>query len=71
MRAALRPSRSGTDASVCRLIGALRYFRIWLGEAGPRVKIATHSFAPFIWYHIAFGIAVLATSWRGLVIWSG
>jgi undecaprenyl-diphosphatase len=32
--------------------------------------IATHSFVPFAWYRIAFGIVVLATAWSGLVRWS-
>lgn len=32
--------------------------------------IATHSFVPFAWYRIAFGIIVLATSSTGLVRWS-
>lgn len=33
--------------------------------------IATHSFVPFAWYRIAFGIIVLATSSTGLVRWNG
>jgi undecaprenyl-diphosphatase len=32
--------------------------------------IASHSFVPFAWYRIAFGIAVLATAWSGLVTWA-
>jgi undecaprenyl-diphosphatase len=32
--------------------------------------IATHDFTPFAWYRIAFGAAVLVTSWTGLVSWS-
>ena len=32
--------------------------------------IATHSFTPFAWYRIAFGIVVLATAWSGLVVWA-
>ena len=31
--------------------------------------ISTHSFVPFAWYRIAFGIVVLATAWSGLVQW--
>jgi undecaprenyl-diphosphatase len=31
--------------------------------------ISTHSFTPFAWYRIAFGIVVLATSWAGWVHW--
>jgi len=33
--------------------------------------IGTHSFVPFAWYRIAFGVVVLATAWTGLVGWSG
>jgi len=32
--------------------------------------IATHDFTPFAWYRIAFGVAVLATAWTGMVSWS-
>ena len=32
--------------------------------------ISTHSFTPFAWYRIAFGIVVLATAWSGLVKWA-
>ena len=32
--------------------------------------ISTHSFSPFAWYRIAFGIIVLATSTTGWVNWS-
>ena len=31
--------------------------------------ISTHSFTPFAWYRIAFGIVVLLTSWTGWVQW--
>lgn len=32
--------------------------------------ISTHSFTPFAWYRIAFGLVVLATWWSGLVTWA-
>ena len=32
--------------------------------------ISNHSFVPFAWYRIAFGIAVLVTAWLGLVVWA-
>jgi len=32
--------------------------------------ISTHSFIPFAWYRIAFGIVVLATAWSGMVVWA-
>ena len=31
--------------------------------------ISSHSFTPFAWYRIAFGIIVLVTSWTGWVQW--
>jgi len=33
--------------------------------------IAQHSFVPFAWYRIAFGLLILATAWTGLVDWYG
>ena len=33
--------------------------------------ISTHSFVPFAWYRIAFGLVVLGTWWTGTVNWSG
>jgi undecaprenyl-diphosphatase len=32
--------------------------------------ISSHSFTPFAWYHIAFGVVVLVTSWTGWVQWA-
>ncbi len=32
--------------------------------------IATHTFAGFAWYRIAFGIVVLVTAWTGVVTWA-
>lgn len=31
--------------------------------------ISSHSFTPFAWYRIAFGIVVLATAWTGVIDW--
>ena len=31
--------------------------------------IASHTFVPFAWYRIAFGLVVLATAWSGIVVW--
>lgn len=33
--------------------------------------ISTHSFTPFAWYRIGFGLVVLLTAWTGWVDWSG
>ncbi|ACM32549.1 MAG: undecaprenyl-diphosphate phosphatase [Diaphorobacter nitroreducens] len=32
--------------------------------------ISSHSFVPFAWYRIAFGLVVLVTAWSGLVTWA-
>ncbi|RTL32431.1 MAG: undecaprenyl-diphosphate phosphatase [Burkholderiales bacterium] len=32
--------------------------------------VSSHTFVPFAWYRIAFGIVVLATWWTGTVIWA-
>ena len=32
--------------------------------------ISSHSFVPFAYYRIAFGLIVLATAWSGLVTWA-
>ena len=32
--------------------------------------ISSHSFVPFAWYRIAFGVVVLITAWTDLVTWS-
>jgi len=31
--------------------------------------VSTHTFVPFAWYRIAFGLVVLATAWSGIVVW--
>jgi len=33
--------------------------------------VATHTFVPFAWYRIAFGLLVLATAWSGFIDWAG
>jgi undecaprenyl-diphosphatase len=32
--------------------------------------VSTHTFEPFAWYRIAFGIVVLVTAWTGWVNWA-
>jgi len=32
--------------------------------------VATHTFVPFAWYRIGFGVLVLFTAWSGLIHWS-
>ncbi len=54
------------------LVGFLLSFvSAWLCVRWLLRYISTHSFAPFAWYRIAFGIVVLLTAWSGAVNWSG
>jgi len=32
--------------------------------------VSTHTFEPFAWYRIVFGIGVLVTAWMGWVTWA-
>ena len=46
------------------------FFSAWLCVRWLLRYISTHSFTPFAWYRIAFGIVVLATSATGWVNWA-
>jgi undecaprenyl-diphosphatase len=48
----------------------LSFISAWMCVRWLLRYISTHSFTPFAWYRIAFGIVVLATAWSGLVTWS-
>jgi undecaprenyl-diphosphatase len=48
----------------------LSFISAWMCVRWLLRYISTHSFAPFAWYRIVFGIVVLATAWSGLVTWS-
>jgi undecaprenyl-diphosphatase len=48
----------------------LSFISAWLCVRWLLRYISTHSFTPFAWYRIAFGIVVLATAWSGLVTWA-
>jgi undecaprenyl-diphosphatase len=47
----------------------LAFVSAWLCIRWLLRYISTHSFTPFAWYRIAFGIVVLLTSWTGWVQW--
>lgn len=52
------------------LVGLLFSFAsAWLCVRWLLRYISTHSFVPFAWYRIVFGLVVLLTSWTGLVRW--
>jgi undecaprenyl-diphosphatase len=48
----------------------LSFISAWLCVRWLLRYISTHSFTPFAWYRIAFGIVVLATAWSGVVTWA-
>ena len=48
----------------------LSFISAWLCVRWLLRYISTHSFTPFAWYRIAFGIVVLVTAWSGLVHWA-
>lgn len=48
---------------------AFSFASAWLCVRWLLRYISTHSFVPFAWYRIAFGVIVLGTSWSGLVAW--
>jgi undecaprenyl-diphosphatase len=53
------------------LVGLLfSFLSAWLCVRWLLRYISTHSFKPFAWYRIAFGIVVLLTSWTGWIQWS-
>jgi undecaprenyl-diphosphatase len=53
------------------LVGLLFSFvSAWLCVHWLLRYISTHTFVPFAWYRIAFGIIVLVTSWTGWVQWT-
>jgi undecaprenyl-diphosphatase len=52
------------------LVGLLFSFvSAWLCVRWLLRYISSHSFTPFAWYRIAFGVIVLLTSWTGWVEW--
>jgi undecaprenyl-diphosphatase len=65
-----RASLSAADAPVL-IVGTFVSFVVaWVVVRWLLRYIATHSFVPFAWYRIAFGIVVLVTWWQGWIQWS-
>jgi undecaprenyl-diphosphatase len=61
----------GADDLPMFLVGLLFSFvSAWLCVRWLLRYISTHSFTPFAWYRIAFGLTVLLTSWTGWVHWT-
>ena len=65
-----RASLSAADAPVL-VVGTLVSFVVaWVVVRWLLRYIATHSFVPFAWYRIAFGIVVLVSWWQGWIHWA-
>ena len=65
-----RGSLSMADAPVL-VVGTLVSFVVaWVVVRWLLRFIATHSFVPFAWYRIAFGVVILVTWWQGWIHWA-
>jgi undecaprenyl-diphosphatase len=49
---------------------AFSFVSAWLCVRWLLRYISSHSFVPFAWYRIAFGIVVLLTAHMGWVVWA-
>lgn len=61
---------STADLPVFAVGAVVSFFAAWICVRWLLRYIASHSFVPFAWYRIAFGIVVLATAWTGAVHWA-
>ena len=61
---------SMADAPLFAVGLVFSFISAWLCVAWLLRYIATHSFVPFAWYRIAFGLVVLATAWTDVVTWA-
>jgi undecaprenyl-diphosphatase len=61
---------SAADLPLFALGLVFSFLSAWLCVRWLLKYISTHSFIPFAWYRIAFGVVVLATAWSGAVTWS-
>ena len=61
---------SMADAPVFAVGLVFSFLSAWVCVRWLLRYIASHSFIPFAWYRIVFGIVVLATAWTGTVTWA-
>jgi len=65
-----RATLSAADAPLLA-VGTLVSFAVaWVVVRWLLRYIATHSFVPFAWYRIGFGLVVLLTWWQGWIHWA-
>jgi undecaprenyl-diphosphatase len=65
-----RASLSAADLPVLLVGTVVSFIVAWVVVRWLLRFIATHSFVPFAWYRIAFGIVVLVTWWQGWIVWA-
>ena len=65
-----RDSLSMSDLPVLVVGTVVSFVVAWIVVRWLLRYIGTHSFVPFAWYRIAFGIVVLVTWWRGWIHWA-
>ena len=61
---------SMADAPVFAVGLVFSFISAWICVRWLLRYIASHSFVPFAWYRIVFGIVVLVTAWTGTVTWA-
>jgi undecaprenyl-diphosphatase len=61
---------SMADAPVFAVGLVFSFISAWICVRWLLRYIASHSFVPFAWYRIVFGVVVLATAWTGTVTWA-
>jgi undecaprenyl-diphosphatase len=64
-----RASLSSADLPLFAVGFVVSFIFAWLCVRWLLRYISTHTFTPFAWYRIAFGIVVLATAFMGWVDW--
>lgn len=65
-----RAALSAADLPLFAVGLVFSFISAWLCVRWLLRYISSHSFVPFAWYRIAFGIVVLATAWTGVVVWA-
>jgi undecaprenyl-diphosphatase len=65
-----RANLSAADMPVLVVGTVVSFLVAWIVVRWLLRYIATHSFVPFAWYRIAFGIVVLVTWWQGWIHWA-
>ncbi len=64
-----RANLSASDGPLLLVGTAVSFVVAWIVVRWLLRYIATHTFTPFAWYRIAFGIVILVTAWTGVVTW--